>query len=233
MKKWLFYIIPLAAMLTLTACTQNDDEQTEQNSSTQTTTTTQTTQSTSSAMSSETTESQTEQSTSTSSQTEQSTSQSGESAAYDQDEISVTVADAIQIYQDELPDTDITEINLDRSNGKYYYEVEGLDDDTEYEMRIDAKTEDAEKQEEETLDPNEQDGKKREQDKVDLSDLLSIQEAATIATDEAGGGRAIDWSLDKELKITYWEVEVEDGQNETEVKINAQTGEVLETREDD
>ncbi|MDN6639558.1 MAG: PepSY domain-containing protein [Tetragenococcus sp.] len=229
MKKLISYIALLVAGLSLAACTQNGDEQTEQNSSTQTT---QTMQSTSSAMSSEASETQSE-STSSQAETSQSTSQSEENTAYDQDNISVSVNNAIQIYEDELPDTDITEINLDESNGGYYYEVEGLDDDNEYEMSIDAKTEDAQRQETEKLGSNEQEGQKREQDKLDLTNLLSIQEAAEIATDEAGGGQAIDWSLDKNLKITYWEVEVEDGQDETEVKINAQTGEVLEVNEDD
>ncbi|GAA3010829.1 PepSY domain-containing protein [Tetragenococcus solitarius] len=217
MRKALFYIMPFVATLTLAGCTQSEDEQSEQSRSSQTT--------------QSTTTSQTLDSGSTSSQSASSNSE--ETASYKQDQISVSVADAIQIYQDELPDTDITEINLERSNGKYYYEVEGLDDDTEYELRIDAKNENTEKQETEKLDTNEQDGKKRAQDKVDLTKLLSIQEAAKIATDEAGGGEAVDWKLDKDLKITYWEVEVKKGHNEVEVKINAQSGEVLEVNEED
>lgn len=223
MKKALLYLVPLATILTLTSCTQNGEEQAEQNNSSQTT------QSMTSTVTSQSSDISSEQS--SSSYSEQSTSET--TAAYDQDEISVSVTDAIQIYQDEWPNTDITEINLDNSNGKYYYEIEGLDNDTEYEMRIDAKNKNAEKQETEKLDPNEQDGKKRDQDKIDLTDLLTIQEAAKTATDEAGGGQAIDWKLDKELDITYWEVEVKDGQNETEVKMNAQTGEVLEVNEED
>jgi len=230
MKKVLLYIIPVAAGFMLVACTQNTNEQTEQNNSTQTTQTAQTMQTTQSQsdMNTETSESQQTQS---SSQTEQSTS--SEEAAYDQDAISVPVEDAIQIYQDEFSDADILEIDLEASRGNYYYKVEGVDDDTEYEMRIDAKTEDAEKQEEEKLDPEEQNGKKREQDQLDLSDLLTIEKASEIARDEVGGGKAVEWNLDKEMKITYWEVKVEDGQTETEVTINAQTGEVLEVDEDD
>ncbi|MCF1684139.1 PepSY domain-containing protein [Tetragenococcus halophilus] len=227
MKRMLLYIMPVATVFMLVGCTQNGNEQTEQNSSTQTT---QTTQSQSSTMSS-TESSESQQTQSSSSQTEQSTS--SEQTVYDQDAISVPVEDAIQIYQDEFSDADIVEIDLDSSRGSYYYKVEGVDDDTEYEMRVDAKTKDAEKQEEEKLDPEEQNGKKREQDKLDLSDLLTIEKASEIATEEVGGGKAIEWNLDKEMKITYWEVKVEDGQTETEVTINAQTGEVLEVDEDD
>ena len=72
----------------------------------------------------------------------------------------------------------------------------------------------------------------KEADQLDLTNLLSLEEISDSAVKEAGGGQATDWDLDKEMNVTYWEVKVEDG-NKTNVKINAQTGEILETEQDD
>ena len=62
---------------------------------------------------------------------------------------------------------------------------------------------------------------------------MSIEKAAEIAVQQVGGGTATDWDLDKDLGITFWEVTVENNQQETTVKMNAQTGEILETEVDD
>lgn len=145
----------------------------------------------------------------------------------------VTVADAIQVYQGTFPDVDITSIDLDSSLGNYYYDIEGVDDDTEYELRIDATTEEIKKNEKETLDKEDQNGVKRKEDKLDLTDILSVDEVTKIAVAEVSSGEPTDWELDKEMGITYWEVKVKDGKTETQIKINAQTGEVLEVEVDD
>lgn len=148
-------------------------------------------------------------------------------------EFKVSVEDAIQAYQEVHPDTDITTIELDSSLGNYFYKVEGMDDEKEYEVTIDAQTKEVTKQKEEALDADEQKGVKRQEDKLDLSDLLSVEEAAKIATDEAKSGQATDWDLDKEMNVTYWDVQVKDGNKETNVKLDAKTGEVLEVELDD
>ena len=76
-------------------------------------------------------------------------------------------------------------------------------------------------------------GIKRKEDKLNIDNLLSIEKVSEIATENVGSGKATEWSLDKDMGITYWEVKVFDGQKETEVKINAQSGDVLETETDD
>lgn len=144
----------------------------------------------------------------------------------------VSVADAIQVYQDTYPNSDITSIELDSSLGNYYYKVEGVDDDNEYEVSIDANSKEVKEQKDEKLDADEQKGVKRQEDKLDISDLLPLDEITKIATAEAKG-QAEDWDLDKEMGTTYWDVQVKDGRKETNVKIDAKTGEVLEVELDD
>lgn len=144
----------------------------------------------------------------------------------------VSVEDTIKAFQDTYPDADITSLELDTSFGKYFYKVEGVDDSKEYEIRVDGETKKIEKEREESLDDDEQNGEKRK-DKLALTDLLSIEKAASIAEKEVGSGQATDWDLDQELGTTYWEVTVEDNGTETNVKMDARTGEILEKEVDD
>ncbi len=203
----------IAALGLLAGCTQNNTGNSEpaQNSSS----------STAVASSSETTSSQ-------------ATDSSSSSAAIANGGLpTVTVEEAIQIFQDKYPDAAITSIDLDTSFGNYFYQVEGVDDTNEFELKIDAETKETSEERTEKLDADEQNGVKKDADQLDLTNLLSLEEISDIAVKEAGGGQATDWSLDKEMNVTYWEVKVEDGNKQTDVKINAQTGEVLETELDD
>lgn len=148
-------------------------------------------------------------------------------------DLRVSVEEAIKTYQATYPDSDITSLELDTSFGAYYYKIEGVNDTTEFEIRVDGVTKKVEKEREEQLDRDEQNGVKRREDKIDIQNLLSIKKAAEIAVQQVGGGTATDWDLDKDLGITFWEVTVENNQQETTVKMNAQTGEILETEVDD
>lgn len=146
--------------------------------------------------------------------------------------LKVSVDEAIKIFQETYSDADITSLELDTSFGNYFYKVEGVNDEKEVEIRIDGATKKVEKEREEMLDADDRNGVKREE-KLNLANLLSIEKAAEIAETTVGAGEATDWDLDKELNITYWEVTVVDGNQETNVKLNAQSGEVIETEIDD
>lgn len=145
----------------------------------------------------------------------------------------VSVEEAIQAYQDTVPDSDIISIELDSSFGNYFYKIEGVDDNKEYEVSVDAETKEIKESREETLDRDEQNGVKRQEDQLDLTDLLSIEEVTEVAMNEVSGGQATDWDLEKEMNVTYWDVQIEDASKETNIKIHAQTGEVLEVEVDD
>ncbi|OTP11854.1 hypothetical protein A5844_000068 [Enterococcus sp. 10A9_DIV0425] len=148
-------------------------------------------------------------------------------------EIRVSVERAIELFEETYPDTVITSLELDSNFGSYFYTIEGVDDQKEYKVRIDAKDGIVEAKQPEALDPDEQQGKKKAEDALDLSNLLPIDKATTIAVKKVGGGRATDWDLEKEVGTTYWDVKVKNGNQVTNVKLNSQTGEVLATEQED
>lgn len=147
-------------------------------------------------------------------------------------EIKVSVARAIDLFQTKYPDAVITSLELDSDGGSYFYKIEGVDDQNEYYLKINAIDEKVDAWNPEKLDRDEQHGRKKAEDALDVTNLLSIEEAAKIALEKVGSGTATKWTLDKELETTYWEVKIKDGNQTTDVKINSQTGEELLDRFD-
>lgn len=149
--------------------------------------------------------------------------------------IKLTIADAISAYEKAYPGTVITSINLDTSFGSYYFEVQGVDDTKEYELKINAETGEETKEREENLDADEANGAKKSEDALDLQDILTIDEATKFAAEALGVDvdSVVDWSVDRELTTTYWEVTFKSGRSEVSAKLNAQTGDILETELDD
>lgn len=148
-------------------------------------------------------------------------------------EIKITAGEALKAYEEAYPNTSVTSLDLDTSFGTYYYDVKGVDDSVEYEIKVNAKTGEVTKEREEQLDREDQNGVERTNEALDIEGILSIDEAAAIAVKAAGNGEAIEWSLERELSTTYWEVKVKNGFSETSVKLDAKTGSILETELDD
>lgn len=150
-------------------------------------------------------------------------------------EIKVSVADAIAFYQEKHPNTDITslELELDKSLGNYVYKIDGMDDNTEYELKFDAETKNVYHDRSEMLDYDEQNGVERANEKLDLSNILDLQAATQAAQKEAGSGTIESWELDRSLGTTYWEVKFRVNNQEVNVKLNAQNGTILEKEVDD
>lgn len=160
------------------------------------------------------------------------TTTSESSSAEQNDSISISLEQALTTYNEQYPDTAIVTLELEKSLGNYYYKIEGVDDSKEYEISIEATDGTVKKEREESLDRDEQNGVKKKADAINTKDLLSIEESSKLAEKEVGKGKATEWKLEQELGITYWEVKVVDGVNDYEVKINAQTGEILEQSAD-
>lgn len=175
------------------------------------------------------------QETASSSQTtgSQTTNSSASGGTTVKSDIQVTADEALAKYQEAYPNTSITSLDLDTSFGSYYYDVKGVDDNVEYEATINAQTGELNKEREEKLDTEDQNGVERQNEALDTAGILTIDEAADVALQSVGSGEAIEWSLERELSITYWEVIVKDGMTETSVKFDAKTGELLETEIDD
>ena len=141
--------------------------------------------------------------------------------------------DAVAVFQEKFPDTSITSISFDTSFGKWYYDIEGINDTTEFELRIDPATGETSREEQQTLDKDEQNAAYRESEALDLEGVISIEEASQIALDAVGSGEVTDLDLERELSVTYWKVTIEDRRKEYEVSIDARTKEVLTTERDD
>lgn len=141
--------------------------------------------------------------------------------------------DAVAVFQEKFPDTSITSISFDTSFGKWYYNIEGINETTEFELRIDPATGETSREEQQTLDKDEQNAAYRESEALDLEGVISIEEASQIALDAVGSGEVTDLDLERELSVTYWKVTIEDGRKEFEVSIDARTKEVLTTERND
>lgn len=145
--------------------------------------------------------------------------------------VAVSLEKVTTAFEKKYPEAKITSLQLDTDFGRYFYEIEGVDQQKEYQVEVNAETGEFTKEKVETLDADEQNGVKMQEEALDLTKIISREQATTLAEKEAKVGQATDWKLEKELGITYWEVK--EGQQKIEVKIDAHSGKILTTERDD
>ena len=146
--------------------------------------------------------------------------------------VAVSLEKVTTAFEKKYPEAKITSLQLDTDFGRYFYEIEGVDQQKEYQVEVNAETGEFTKEKVETLDADEQNGVKMQEEALDLTNKITREQATTLAEKEAKVGQATDWKLEKELGITYWEVKVKEGQQKIEVKIDAHSGEILTTERD-
>ena len=147
--------------------------------------------------------------------------------------VAVSLEKVTTAFEKKYPEAKITSLQLDTDFGRYFYEIEGVDQQKEYQVEVNAETGEFTKEKVETLDADEQNGVKMQEEALDLTNIISREQATTLAEKEAKVGQATDWKLEKELGITYWEVKVKEVQQKIEVKIDAHSGKILTTERDD
>lgn len=147
--------------------------------------------------------------------------------------VAVSLEKVTTAFEKKYPEAKITSLQLDTDFGRYFYEIEGVDQQKEYQVEVNAETGEFTKEKVEILDADEQNGVKMQEEALDLTNIISREQATTLAEKEAKVGQATDWKLEKELGITYWEVKVKEGQQKIEVKIDAHSGKILTTERDD
>lgn len=151
--------------------------------------------------------------------TEESSSQGIENKDY-----KISLEQAIDIYNKTYPDTTIKSISFDLDDGYYQYEAEGFNQSEEMELNIDAMSGDILEKERETENT-------QNKTELDLTNLISPQEAMSAALKEIGSGYVEEWELETKLGKTYYEVEienVENGDHDVDVYIDSKTGEVID-----
>ncbi|MFJ7974211.1 PepSY domain-containing protein [Peribacillus sp. NPDC096379] len=126
----------------------------------------------------------------------------------------------------------VTQIHLDPDNGRKEYEVEILNQDTEYDVDIDALTGKVLKVEQDV------------QDKADIDDedIRTLQNVSATISEESARKTALQsvkgtvtkTELDNDHNRLVYEFELmTDGNNEAEVKVDATTGKVIKVEIDE
>ncbi len=125
---------------------------------------------------------------------------------------------ADQIFRDEFgQDVLIESIRLERENGRYVYEIDGFDSSNQYELEIDAETEE--------IISSEREADLEDDMSIEFEGLISSHEAMDIALSEVGSGTVTAWELDVDNGTTRYEIEIDD---DVEVDVEAYEGTILE-----
>lgn len=127
----------------------------------------------------------------------------------------VSVHDAVEIFSAEFGNPAIDEIEFDREDGRYVYDLEGWDGEFEYEMKIDAQTGEILSQETEA--------ETDQGDRLELEGIIPPKEAMAIALEVSGGRYVEEWELEVEDGFTVYDIDVEGGED---VDVDAHTGDI-------
>ena len=122
----------------------------------------------------------------------------------------VDINRAVEIFHDTFSDKaiNITQIDYDRDNGRYTYEIEGWKDNQEFKLEIDAETEEILEQKSEIDDDIDKDDIV-----IDLDKIVSPEKAVEEALKQANATKIEGWDLDTEDGVLVYEIDVEDGKD--------------------
>lgn len=138
------------------------------------------------------------------------------------DELGSTPEDAVSAAQENF-EGELVELELDEDNSEWVYKVHLENDTEEYEVELSADDLSVLSEETETDDDNDTD------DQFSYGDAIPHDEAVQTALDEVGG-ELEGWTLDRDDGQLEYDVELRDTDNgdDTDVTINAESGEVIE-----
>lgn len=167
-----------------------------------------------------------ETSSSSESSTKQESSNNGnQQKGINNQEFSILLEDAVQIFNDSYPGASIESIHFDDDDDKSYeYDIDGFDDANEYELSINANSGETHDQESEDDDHNDNEA-------LNIDTIISPQEAMDIVLNETGSGHVDEWELDNEDGTPVYEISLEDrdshDDDDEDIIVHAETGEVL------
>lgn len=148
---------------------------------------------------------------------------------FDLANVSLSMEEAVSVFQEHFPDTNVSSIQLDEEHGELVYDIDGFDDSMEYAAEINQSGEViAEEQEQQDADDR--------YEELVLTDYITAEEALTAASEasETEGITARSWSLEFENGSPIYEVSFEDQDSqEVNVYIDAQSKEQLYIETDD
>lgn len=144
----------------------------------------------------------------------------------------VSLEKARELFKQQYPNADISELQLKKQLNKTVYHLTGLSDTEELEMQIDSQTGDISHLTKETLDTDEQHGVARQKERFDFKSLMTL-EAAQKKAQHYFDGDVLEATLEKDDGVVYWEIEGHQKHQKMQVKIDATTGEAVDTELDD
>ncbi|WP_076647751.1 PepSY domain-containing protein [Latilactobacillus sakei] len=144
----------------------------------------------------------------------------------------VSLEKARELFKQQYPNADISELQLKKQLNKTVYHLTGLSDTEELEMQIDSQTGDISHLTKETLDTDEQHGVARQKERFDFKSLMTLETAQKKAQHYFDGD-VLEATLEKDDGVVYWEIEGHQKHQKMQVKIDATTGEVVDTELDD
>ncbi|WP_440895273.1 PepSY domain-containing protein [Amphibacillus sp. Q70] len=152
-----------------------------------------------------------------------------ENDSFDLTSAALSVEEAINVFQENFPDTSISSIQLEEEHGELVYDIDGYDDTTEYSAEI-SQAGEVIAQEQEQKEADDQ------YNELMINDYITAEEALSAASEasETNGITPRSWSLEFENGNPIYEINFEDpGSQEVEVYIDAQSGEQLHVEVDD
>ncbi|HGF8211679.1 TPA: PepSY domain-containing protein [Enterococcus faecium] len=161
-------------------------------------------------------------------------SQSNVYAADSLNDCKISLSEAIKTYKKHHPGTAITDIELDQSYGKWFYEFEGIDNTKEYTTKINAQNGKISKEKKEFLDYEDQREDNLKDSQLNLENMISLPKLKAIVLSENKGFRIEKYKISKRHQKTYIELSLRKNMlQKKEIKLDAQTGKILEIKNDD
>ncbi|WP_099223604.1 PepSY domain-containing protein [Listeria costaricensis] len=135
-----------------------------------------------------------------------------------------TLENAIDQFTQAHSGASITSVSLEKEKGRFFYTVDGVDDNNEYEMAFDADTKETLQDKQETLDA--EDKAEVQTEILNLDDLIPVKDAMEKATAQESGD-VLSYDIDRFGDNTVYVVSIKKGFDDVEVGVNAQTGEIV------
>lgn len=207
-KKAALHLAALFSLGLLTACGTNEEDSSTSSSTASSVT--------SSAVSSETAQSSNE------------TENVGPPLGINSVVFNTSFGDAVSMYFDTFPNSYIESIAMEEEDGRYEYEIEGFDSENEYDLTIHADNGSI-------LEQNQEQNKNNGQPELILENLITENAAMSTTLEESGTAYVKSWKLETiDGKPVYTisidkNVDENESSNESEVLIDAETGEVIKT----
>lgn len=131
----------------------------------------------------------------------------------------LSLEEVVDIYTGEYPNAQIQKVDYDKDSGDWTYEITGVSENREYEVEINAVSGAIIKVDEDSVDDDAY---------LAFDTIISPEEAVGIAKTALAEEAAVleGWELDVDDNRTKYDIEFE-GSNR-DVKLDAETGEVIE-----